>query len=162
MKRVRVAALLVLLLTEACGGAPASDAAGSRQDARMLLLAIHSLALGGEDAEDAGLAPGGSGALMRPASVPEAGPIDEVKAAIREVEAECARARVEIENLLPEADKSEEIAALDEACRVEVAKLQAPLGRCSRSHSHIRGFLSCNDASTNCYCIARRHTRRLR
>ena len=71
-------------------------------------------------------------------------------------------ARVEIENLLPEADESEEIAALDEACRVEVAKLQAPLGRCSRSHSPIRGFLSCNDAWTNRYSIAWPHTRRLR
>lgn len=99
----------------------------------MLLLAIHSLALGEEDAEDAGLGPGGSDALMRPTFLPEAGPIDEVKAAIRELEAECARARVEIENLLPEADKSGEIAALDEACQVELAKLQATLRELRRA-----------------------------
>ena len=125
--------LVVSLLLEACGGAPASDAAGARQDARMLLLAIHSLALGEEDVEDAGLVPGGSGALMRRTFLPEAGPIDEVKAAIQDVEAECARARGEIENLLPEADKSEEIAALEEACQAELAKLQTTLRELRRA-----------------------------
>ena len=60
---IGVAVLLVAsLLLEACGGAPATEAAGSRQDARMSLLAIHSLAVGEEEAEDACLAPGGSGA----------------------------------------------------------------------------------------------------
>jgi hypothetical protein len=119
--------LIVSLTLEACGGAPVREAAGSRRDARALVLAIHSLVLDEEDAENAGLGPGGSGALMRPAYLPRLGPIDEVKAALRDLEAECARARVEIENLLPEADKSEEIAALEEACQTELGMLRATL-----------------------------------
>ena len=119
--------LIVSLTLEACGGAPAREAAGSRRDARAMVLAIHSLVLDEEDAENAGLGPGGSGALMRPAYLPRLGPIDEVKAALRDLEAECARARVEIENLLPEADKSEELAALEEACQTELGILRATL-----------------------------------
>jgi len=123
-----VAVLLIAsLLSEACGVAPTGEGRTSRQDARMLLLAIHSLALGEEDAESAGLGRRGTGVLLRPVVRPEADPINEVTAAIQELKAECARARVEIENLLPEADKSEEIAQLDQACQVELAALQAKL-----------------------------------
>jgi len=125
---IGVAALLaVSLLLEACGAAPASAAGDSRQDARMLLLAIHSLALGEEDAEDAGVGLRGAGVLLRPVVRPEAGPIDEVKAAIRDLEAECAQERVAIQDTLPEADMGEAVAALDEVCRAELARLQTVL-----------------------------------
>jgi hypothetical protein len=133
-------ALLVVtsLLLQACGLAPDSDAANSRPDARMLLLAIHSLALGEEDAEDAGLGPRGTGALLRPAFLSDAGPIDEVKAAIRELEAQCARSRTALRDALPEPDATQAIASLDGVCQAELSKLQAVLsdlraGRARRS-----------------------------
>ena len=136
---IGVAALLaVSLLLEACGAAPASEAGGSRQDARMLLLAIHSIVLGEEDAEDAGLGPRGTGALLRPAFLPDAGPIDEVKAAIRELEAQCAQGRAAIQAALPEPDSTQAIASLDGVCQLELSQLQAALsdlraGRARRS-----------------------------
>jgi hypothetical protein len=119
-----VAVLLVVsLLLEACGAAPADEPANSRQDAQMLLLAIHSVVLGEEDAEDAGVGPHGGGVLLRPVFIPSAGPIEEVKAAIADVQAQCAEQRVQMENLLPEADKTEAIAALDGLCQAELARL---------------------------------------
>jgi hypothetical protein len=114
-------------LLEACGVTSERQATDSRQDARMMLLAIQSLALGEEDAEEAWMGPGRTDALMRPAFQPMTGPIDEVKAAIRDLEAECARARVEIENVLPEADSPPVIAALEQACQEELAALQTSL-----------------------------------
>jgi len=125
-----VAVLLVAsLLLESCGVAPAGEGNASRQDARMLLLAIHSQALGEEDAEGEGLGLRGGGGLLRPAVRPEANPIDEVKAAIQDLQAECERAKVELANTLPEADMSQEIAALDQACQAEIAALQATLAQ---------------------------------
>jgi hypothetical protein len=123
-----VAALLVVsLLLEACGAAPSSETVNSRKDARMLLLAIHGIAVGEEDAEDAGLGPRGTGVWLRPTFLPEAGPIDEVKAAIRDLEAECAQERAAIQDTPPEADTGEAIAALDDVCRAELAQLQQVL-----------------------------------
>lgn len=128
--QIVVAMLLVAsLLLESCGVAPAGEGNASRQDARMLLLAIHSQALGEEDAEGEGLGLRGGGGLLRPAVRPEANPIDEVKAAIQDLQAECERAKVELANTLPEADMSQEIAALDQACQAEIAVLQATLAQ---------------------------------
>ncbi|MBM3123099.1 MAG: hypothetical protein FJZ97_13090, partial [Chloroflexi bacterium] len=141
MEIVTALLLVASLLMEACDAAPASEGSASRQDARMLLLAIHSLALGEEDAESAGLGPRGTGVLLRPVVRPEANPIDEVKAAIQDLQAECERAKVEIANTLPEADMSQEIAALDQACQAEIAALQATLAqlRYRRDKSWWRG-----------------------
>jgi hypothetical protein len=123
-----VAALLVIsLLLESCASLPTSEPQDSRQDALMLLLAIHSLVLGEEDAEDAGLGPNGSGVLLRPAVLPAAGPIEEVKAAIQVLDAECAQERVAIQNTLPEADMGAAIAGLDQVCQAELSRLRAVL-----------------------------------
>jgi hypothetical protein len=121
------------LLLDACGAAAYTNAGDSRQDARMLLLAIHSVALGEEEVEGAQPTPQGTGARARPALRPPAGPIDEVKAAIRDLEADCARERAAIQDTLPEADMGEAVAAVDQICQAELARLQAVLKELRRA-----------------------------
>jgi hypothetical protein len=132
-KRIRrieigIAFLLVAsMLLEACGATPAVEAGSSRQDAQMLLLAIHSFVIDEEDTEDAGLGPNGPGVLLRPVFRPAAGPIEEVKAAIQGLEAACAQERVAIQDTLPEADMGATIAGLDQECQAELSRLRAVL-----------------------------------
>lgn len=126
--QIGIAVLLTMsLLLDACGPVSPNPTFRSRQDAERLLQAIHSTALGEEDAELAEASTLSTGHLQRPALVPSSGSIDEMKAWIQMLQADCASERAAILSQFPEEAQALAISSLDDLCQQEIGQLQGVL-----------------------------------
>jgi hypothetical protein len=123
-----IAVLLTMsLLLDACGPVSPNPTFRPRQDAERLLQAIHSTALGEEDTELAEASASSAGHLQRLAAAPSQGSIDELKAWIQMLQADCASERAAILSQFPEEAQALAISSLDNLCQQEIGQLRGVL-----------------------------------